>query len=217
MQPAGCLHRRCRHIQSLSVQAVLDTGLQCTAVREAIDAGLADGLVSSTDAITVMRDALDARKIRLSGGANDRRLNQQLFQPLLRGLTLLAWCQRRRARTPAQPDGERANHRSGLRRAVALWDRSTVRETHGREEQARVLAKLLALTVETARRILAVAPQSAQARSDTALDRRLIRGHRHRWLQVTASDAVNVAEHTSVRRMFMTSKTFTHYQPLEQQ
>ncbi len=40
------------------------------------------------------------------------------------------------------------------------------------------------MTVETARRILAVAPQSAQARSDTALDR-LMQGHRHRWLQVT--------------------------------
>lgn len=40
------------------------------------------------------------------------------------------------------------------------------------------------MTVETARRILAAAPQSAQARSDTALDR-LMQGHRHRWLQVT--------------------------------
>ncbi len=41
------------------------------------------------------------------------------------------------------------------------------------------------MTVETARRILAVAPQSAQARSDTALDRLMQGGHRHRWLQVT--------------------------------
>lgn len=36
--------------------------------QEAIDAGLADELVNSTDAITVMRDALDARKSHLSGG-----------------------------------------------------------------------------------------------------------------------------------------------------
>ena len=41
----------------------------------------------------------------------------------------------------------------------------------GREEQARVLAETPGMTVETARRILAAAPQSAQARSDTALDR----------------------------------------------
>ncbi len=36
-----------------------------------------------------MRDALDARKSRLSGGRRPKRLNQQLFQPLLRRLTLL--------------------------------------------------------------------------------------------------------------------------------
>ncbi len=44
-------------------------------------------------------------------------------------------------------------------------------EAHGREEQARVLAETPGMTVKTARRILAAAPQSAQARSDTALDR----------------------------------------------
>ena len=43
-------------------------------------------------------------------------------------------------------------------------------EAHGREEQARVLAETPGMTVETARRILAAAPQSAQARSDTALE-----------------------------------------------
>ncbi len=69
--------------------------------QEAIDAGLADELVNGTDAITVMRDALDARKSRLSGGRMTKGLNQQLFQPLLRRLTLLAWCQRWRAKTPA--------------------------------------------------------------------------------------------------------------------
>lgn len=87
----------------LSVQAVLDTEAAVYSGQEAIDAGLADELVNSTDAITVMRDALDARKSRLSGGLNEpKRLNQQLFQPLLRRLTLLTWCQRRRAKTPAR-------------------------------------------------------------------------------------------------------------------
>ncbi|VDZ04757.1 minor capsid protein C from bacteriophage origin [Escherichia coli] len=52
----------------LSVQAVLDTEAAVYSGQEAIDAGLADELVNSTDAITVMRDALDARKSRLSGG-----------------------------------------------------------------------------------------------------------------------------------------------------
>ena len=52
----------------LSVQAVLDTEAAVYSGQEAIDAGLADELVNSTDAITVIRDALDARKSRLSGG-----------------------------------------------------------------------------------------------------------------------------------------------------
>ncbi len=50
------------------MQAVLDTEAAVYSGQEAIDAGLADELVNSTDAITVMRDALDARKSRLSGG-----------------------------------------------------------------------------------------------------------------------------------------------------
>ncbi len=43
----------------LSVQAVLDTEAAVYSGQEAIDAGLADELVNSTDAITFMRDALD--------------------------------------------------------------------------------------------------------------------------------------------------------------
>ena len=41
----------------------------------------------------------------------------------------------------------------------------------GREEQARALAETPGMTVEHAQRILAAAPQSSQARSETALDR----------------------------------------------
>ncbi len=87
----------------LSVQAVLDTEAAVYSGQEAIDAGLADELVNSTDAITVMRDALDARKSRPLRRANDQRDSiNNCFQPLLRRLTLLAWCQRRRAKTPAR-------------------------------------------------------------------------------------------------------------------
>ena len=44
-------------------------------------------------------------------------------------------------------------------------------EAKGRESQARALAETPGMTVESAQRILAAAPQSAQARTDTALDR----------------------------------------------
>lgn len=44
-------------------------------------------------------------------------------------------------------------------------------EATGRESQARALAETPGMTVENAQRILAAAPQSAQARTDTALDR----------------------------------------------
>jgi hypothetical protein len=46
-----------------------------------------------------------------------------------------------------------------------------LRRGEGRESQARVLAETPGMTVESAQRILAAAPQSAQARTDTALDR----------------------------------------------
>ena len=44
-------------------------------------------------------------------------------------------------------------------------------EAKGRESQARALAETPGMTVESAQRILAAAPQSAQTRTDTALDR----------------------------------------------
>ena len=44
-------------------------------------------------------------------------------------------------------------------------------EAKGRESQARALAETPGMTVESAQRILAAAPQSAQVRTDTALDR----------------------------------------------
>ncbi|MGL5420037.1 MAG: S49 family peptidase, partial [Plesiomonas shigelloides] len=43
-------------------------------------------------------------------------------------------------------------------------------EANGREAMAQVLAKTPSMTVEDARRIMAAAPLSAQARSETALD-----------------------------------------------
>ncbi|GHL49993.1 hypothetical protein ECZU29_48430 [Escherichia coli] len=86
----------------LSVQAVLDTEAAVYSGQEAIDAGLADELVNSTDAITVMRDALDARKSRLSGGRMTKE-TQSTAAATASQADVTRWCKRRRrARTPAR-------------------------------------------------------------------------------------------------------------------
>ncbi|EFC3798556.1 TPA: hypothetical protein P7B98_003915 [Escherichia coli] len=56
----------------------------------------------------------------------------------------------------------------------------------------------LVMTVETARRILAAAPQSAQARSDTALDRLMQGAPAPLAAGNPASDAVNDLLNTPV-------------------
>ncbi len=70
-------------------------------------------------------------------------------------------------------------------------------EAHGREEQARS-GRNPGMTVETARRILAAAPQSAQARSDTALDRLMQGAPAPLAAGNPASDAVNDLLNTPV-------------------
>ncbi|MDO2280853.1 S49 family peptidase, partial [Escherichia coli] len=69
---------------------------------------------------------------------------------------------------------------------------------HGREEQARVLPEPPGVTVKPARRILAAAPQSAQARSDTALDRLMQGAPAPLASGNPASDAVNDLLNTPV-------------------
>ncbi len=59
------------------------------------------------------------------------------FQPLLRRLTLLAWCKRRRAKRQRCAAGrERADHRSGCGRNSRIMGILNCEEAHGREEQA---------------------------------------------------------------------------------
>jgi ClpP class serine protease len=52
----------------MSVQAVLDTEAAVFSGQESVDNGLADELVNNTDALNVMRDALDKRKMMTIGG-----------------------------------------------------------------------------------------------------------------------------------------------------
>lgn len=157
----------------LSVQAVLDTEAAVYSGQEAIDAGLADELVNSTDAITVMRDALDARKSRLSGGRMTKETQSTTVSTTASqaDVTDVVQATEGENASAAQPDVNAQITAAVAAENSRIMGILNCEEAHGREEQARVLAETPGMTVETARRILAAAPQSAQARSDTALDR----------------------------------------------
>ncbi|HHA2249986.1 TPA: S49 family peptidase [Enterobacter ludwigii] len=152
----------------ISVKAVLDTEAAVYSGREAIDAGLADELVNNTDALSVMREALDKLKKTFYGGHMSDTTNQQ------------ATAQHADDASNASTDNEnlQVQPESGAQiEAAVAEERSRImgvlncEEAKGREAQARVLAETPGMTVTTAQQILAAAPQSAHSRTDTALDR----------------------------------------------
>ncbi|HHI3775507.1 TPA: S49 family peptidase [Escherichia coli] len=184
----------------LSVQAVLDTEAAVYSGQEAIDAGLADELVNSTDAITVMRDALDARKSRLSGGRMTKETQSTTVSATASqaDVTDVVQATEGENASAAQPDVNAQITAAVAAENSRIMGILNCEEAHGREEQARVLAETPGMTVETARRILAAAPQSAQARSDTALDRLMQGAPAPLAAGNPASDAVNDLLNTPV-------------------
>ncbi|HHO9659969.1 TPA: S49 family peptidase [Escherichia coli] len=184
----------------LSVQAVLDTEAAVYSGQEAIDAGLADELVNSTDAITVMRDALDARKSRLSGGRMTKETQSTTVSATASqaDITSMEPAKEGENASAAQPDVNAQITAAVAAENSRIMGILNCEEAHGREEQARVLAETPGMTVETARRILAAAPQSAQARSDTALDRLMQGAPAPLAAGNPASDAVNDLLNTPV-------------------
>lgn len=184
----------------LSVQVVLDTEAAVYSGQEAIDAGLADELVNSTDAITVMRDALDARKSRLSGGRMTKETQSTTVSATASqaDVTDVVPATEGENASAAQPDVNAQITAAVAAENSRIMGILNCEEAHGREEQARVLAETPGMTVKTARRILAAAPQSAQARSDTALDRLMQGAPAPLAAGNPASDAVNDLLNTPV-------------------
>ncbi|HAY3717341.1 TPA: hypothetical protein JRS10_004575 [Escherichia coli] len=168
--------------------------------QEAIDAGLADELVNSTDAITVMRDALDARKSRLSGGRMTKETQSTTVSATASQADVTGVVQATEGEnaSAAQPDVNAQITAAVAAENSRIMGILNCEEAHGREEQACVLAETPGMTVETARRILAAAPQSAQARSDTALDRLMQGAPAPLAAGNPASDAVNDLLNTPV-------------------
>ncbi|UWI98696.1 S49 family peptidase [Enterobacter roggenkampii] len=163
----------------MSVQAVLDTEAAVFSGQESVDNGLADELVNNTDALSVMREALDRRKKTTTGGtmsspSASAATNQPADQAATQ--TTAPAEQVTTVDTTTAALTAPADLSAQVSAAVAAENGRIMgilncEEAKGRESQARALAETPGMTVENAQRILAAAPQSAQARTDTALDR----------------------------------------------
>lgn len=162
--------------EQLSVRAVLDTEAAVFSGQESIDHGLADELVNSTDAIGVMRSALDTKKtIHIGGMMKTTTTNAAATQP---DTNAAPGADGVIATAPAAPAAAAPEQDVSAQVSAAVSAESArimgilnCEAASGREEQARALAETPGMTVEHAQRILAAAPQSSQTRSETALDR----------------------------------------------
>ncbi len=164
----------------LSVQAVLDTEAAVFNGQESIDNGLADELVNNTDALAVMRDALNKRKKITPGGnmsattasaAATTPVAAVTSDTVAENASVAASSVTTMATAPEQHDISAQVTAAVAAENGRIMGILNCEEAQGREAQARALAETPGMTVESAQRILAAAPQSAQARTDTALDR----------------------------------------------
>ncbi|AUU85090.1 S49 family peptidase [Leclercia sp. LSNIH1] len=157
----------------MSVQSVLDTEAAVFSGQESVDAGLAEELVNNTDALNVMRESLNKRKT-ISPGGNMEKVTTASAADAIQATASAE--QTNTVETAAAVVASPAEVSARVAAAVSAENGRIMgilncEEAKGRESQARALAETPGMTVESAQRILAAAPQSAQARSDTALDR----------------------------------------------
>lgn len=162
----------------MSVQAVLDTEAAVFSGQESVDNGLAEQLVNNMDALNVMRDAIHKRTMISRGGSmKGTTASADTTQPVA---TVADNQPVATADVPAvvvDPATTASVDVSNQVAAAVAAENGRImgilncEEAKGRESQARALAETPGMTVESAQRILAAAPLSAQARTDTALDR----------------------------------------------
>lgn len=165
----------------MSVQRVLDTEAAVFSGQESVDSGLADELVNNTDAIDVMREALDMKNTIHYGGSMNKpnAASAAINQPVVATSDSSPANNEIVATQPTMPITQQAPDVAEQINAAVAAENGRImgilncEEAQGREAQARALAETPGMTVETAQRILAAAPQSAQARSETALDRQM--------------------------------------------
>ena len=126
---------------------------------DAIKSGLADQLVNYADAIAVMADALKPKMERFMPGTETTAETTTTEQTAATTTVAQVEFNEKQIRADAVS--------SELARVMAIIN---CPEAVGREAQAKALAGVPGMTVEQAQLVLAAAPQTAQARTETALD-----------------------------------------------
>lgn len=127
---------------------------------DAIKSGLADQLVNYADAIAVMADALKPKMERFMPGTTETTAETTTTEQTAATTTA--------APVESKAEQIRADAASSeLARVMAIIN---CPEAVGREAQAKALAGVPGMTLEQAQVVLAAAPQTAQARTETALD-----------------------------------------------
>lgn len=150
----------------LSVQAVLDTEALVYEGAAALDIGLADELVINSDAIGVMRDALSTGTTTGVTMSTNQPQAQATAQQQSQQEQSLAVVDQATSQQLSATDLSAAVQAENQRIMGIIGCQAA----QGREAQARELAATPGMTVEAAERILLAGSQSAQVRTDTALD-----------------------------------------------
>lgn len=157
----------------MSVQAVLDTEAAVFTGQESIDHGLADELVNNTDALNVMRESID-KKQKTTFEVKMSKTTTAAVVPVSAVSAVVAAPEAVGTAAPATaalPDVSAQIAAAVNAEQGRIMGILNCEAAQGREAQARALADTPGMTIEHAQRILATSPQSAQFRTETALDK----------------------------------------------
>lgn len=150
------------------VEQVLATEAAVYQGQDAIEAGLVDEVINHNDAIGRMREVLDnSNKTSVGGRMTNSVKQEDAAQASVEILGEISVSAEGEAVTSVNTDLTAQAVSAERERILGILG---CEEAKGREVQAHVLAAMPVMTIEQARGILAAAPQSAQFRSETALD-----------------------------------------------
>ncbi|ECJ5891775.1 S49 family peptidase [Salmonella enterica subsp. salamae] len=137
---------------------------------EAVKAGLADQIVNYADAVDVMAEAIKMKTTN-SGGVTMSTIAPAANAETTPTVTTAAAPENNPDVVAAtEPTTEQIRAQAASDEMSRIMGIINCPEAKGREEQAKALAAIPGMTAEQAKKVLAVAPQAAQVRTETALD-----------------------------------------------